>query len=368
MLIALTMPQFGESITEGHLVRWLKKEGESVAEAEPIVEMETEKSVFSHESPFQGKITKLLAEEGANVPVGQVIAHFEVSDADGKKYIDMGVGQAVDATLPASSTKVIPSKSEPAPTPSPAAPVAKSAAPASTAMKAPGITIVAITPIRARIAEKMVLSKTTIPHAGTGLDVDLGKIDQWRKANENPPSYLIFSLYTVLQVLKKFPLINSSWKESGGKKWIEQYDDVNLGVAVATKEGLMVPSIKKANTLSFKDLQAAVAGLIESARQGMLKVDELTGATFTVNNTGSLGSYRTAQVIPPPQAAIMALNKVVKKPVAIASGEGEMRVAIRPIMSLDLAFDHRVIDGDYGIGFVDAVAKALEDFDFSKIN
>ncbi|QQR81531.1 MAG: 2-oxo acid dehydrogenase subunit E2 [Deltaproteobacteria bacterium] len=363
MIIALTMPQFGESITEGHLVRWLKNAGDTVAEAEPIVEMETEKSVFSHESPFKGKIVKLLAEEGANVPVGQVIAHFDVSAEDGKKYLDLGVAQPVDGSgTPIEKPKVVETKTEEIK----AAPVAKPST-SVTPSAAPGVTIVNITPIRARIAEKMVLSKTTIPHAGTGLDVDLGKIDQWRKANENPPSYLIFALFTVLHVIKKYPLINSSWKESGGKKWIEQYDDVNLGVAVATKEGLMVPSIKKANTLSFKQLQSAVAALIESARNGNLKVEELTGATFTVNNTGSLGSYRTSQVIPPPQVAIMALNKVVKKPVAVSSGEGEMRVAIRPIMSLDLAFDHRVIDGDYGIGFVDAVAKELESFDFSQI-
>ena len=349
MIIALTMPQFGESITEGHLVRWLKNVGDTVAEAEPIVEMETEKSVFSHESPFKGKMTKLIAAEGDNIPVGQIIAHFDVSDEDGKKYIQLGVGQAVDAGSAPSSP---PAKKFEEAKPAPAAkPVAA------------GVTLVAVTPIRARIAEKMVLSKTTIPHAGTGLDVDLGNIDAWRKANPTPPSYLIFSLYTVLQVIKKFPLINSSWKEDSGKKWIEQYDDVNLGVAVATKEGLMVPSIKKANTLSFKELQNAVATLIESARNGTLKIDELTGATFTVNNTGSLGSYRTAQVIPPPQVAIMALNKVVKKPVAI-----DGQVVIRPVMSLDLAFDHRVIDGDYGIGFVDAVGKSLEAFDFTKIS
>lgn len=368
MLIALTMPQFGESITEGHLVRWLKNEGDTVAEAEPVVEMETEKSVFSHESPFKGKIVKLIGNEGDNIPVGQIIAHFDVSDDDGKRYIELGVGQAVSAQPASVSTPPAPPAVS---SPSPAKPMAPAAASApvvskeETKSKAPvaGTTIVNVTPIRARIAEKMVLSKTTIPHAGTGLDVDLGTIEAWRKANANPPSYLVFSLYTVLQVIKKFPLINSSWKEDGNKKWIEQYDDVNLGVAVATKDGLMVPSIKKANKMTFKELQAAVAGLIDSARNGNLKVDELTGTTFTVNNTGSLGSYRTAQVIPPPQVAIMALNKVVKKPVAVGD-----QVIVRPIMSLDLAFDHRVIDGDYGIGFVDAVAKALESFDFSKIS
>ena len=152
MLIALTMPQFGESITEGHLVRWLKNEGDTVAEAEPVVEMETEKSVFSHESPFKGKIVKLIGNEGDNIPVGQIIAHFDVSDDDGKRYIELGVGQAVNAQPASVSTPSAPTAAAPTP-PKPAAPAAAPAsAPAvakeETKSKAPvaGTTIVNVTP------------------------------------------------------------------------------------------------------------------------------------------------------------------------------------------------------------------------------
>ncbi len=417
MLIALTMPQFGESITRARIVHWLKKEGDAVKEGEPLVEMETEKAVFSYESPFTGKLTKILEGDDVEAEVGHLIAQFEVSDVDGKRYLSLGVGQVVGA----SSATVAPTPSTPNPQPStPSSPTLSSpgklsplirslakeknvpleeaekipgtgpggrvtkedfekyvagkgappAAASSPPVKAPpaatvreGVRQTPVPAIRARIAENMVLSKRTIPHAGCSVDVDLKLIETWRSGKEKSPSYVVFAIVAMLKALKGHPLINSAWKEGDGKRWIESYDYVNMGIAVATEQGLMVPVIRNAHKLSFSEILKEMERLVEGSRKGTLKVDDLTGATITVNNTGAVGAIRTQQIVPPGQGSIIAFNRVVKR-VWVTAGD---KVDIRPIMGLDIAFDHRIIDGDHAGRFLMDVAKNLENFDFSQI-
>ena len=326
MILILTMPQFGESITQAKIVQWLKKEGDSVKEAEPLVEMETEKSVFAYESPFQGKLVKILAPAGENdIPVGAEIAQFDVSDEDGKKYLSLGVGKE--------TTKE------------------------STVL--PKVQTIPLAPIRARIADNMILSKQKIPHAGCSLDVDFGTAEKWRVSQAKPPSYLSIAVMAVLKTLKNYPSLNSSLKEAEGKRWIEQYHDVHLGIAVATPQGLMVPVIHNAQAKTFSEIREEIERLVAGGRSGALKVDDLTGATFTVNNTGAIGATRSVQIIPYPQAAILATNRIVRKP----WGVGE-KIEIRPIMSLDIAFDHRIIDGDEAGRFLTELKKNLESGSF----
>lgn len=419
MLIALTMPQFGESITQARIVHWLKKEGDTVAEQEPLVEMETEKAVFSYESPFRGKIVKVLEKDEAEAPVGKEIAHFEVSEEDGKKYLSLGIGKKISGDV-APEKSVSPSKGAAAaasqegtvspksatPTPAPqASPSGSKLAPLirslakehglsiEEAEKIPGtgpggrvtkedflkymaqaspvepikkerigVRTIPLAPIRARIAENMVLSKQKIPHAGCSIDVDLTVIEKWRAAQQKPPGYLAFTVMAALKAVKNHAVINSSFKETEGKKWIEQYDFVHLGLAVATEQGLMVPVIHNAHERPFKEIVSEIERLVDGARKGTLKVDDLTGATFTINNVGAVGAVRAAQIVPYPQGAILALNRAVRRP--WAAGDN---IEIRTIMSLDIAFDHRIIDGDRAGRFLVDVAKNLENFDFSQI-
>lgn len=414
MILALTMPQFGESITQARIVHWLKKEGDTVAEQEPVVEMETEKSVFSYESPFKGKLVKILEADDAEAPVGKEIAQFEVSDEDGKKYLSLGIGKAVEAGVganlvfaPVASGRApgspLPELSPPA---SKLAPLIRSLAkenglsleeaekipgtgpggrvtkedllkfvsgrrgdPRDRPVLAPaappdriGVKTVALSPIRARIAENMMLSKKTIPHAGCSVDVDLKLIEVWRSSQAKAPSYVVFAIVAVIKALKNHPLINAAFKEADGKRWIETYDNVNMGIAVATEQGLMVPVIRNAQNLKFRDVEKELIRLVEGSRKGTLKVDDLTGATITVNNTGAVGAVRTQQIVPPNQASIIAFNKIVKRPWAVGDN-----VEVRPIMGLDIMFDHRLIDGDHAGRFLSEVAKNLENFDFSQI-
>ncbi len=387
MLLVLTMPQFGESITEGHIVRWLKKEGESVTESEPLVEMETEKSVFSYESPFRGTLVKIIQGDEASVSVGSVIAHFEVSEDDEKKYLALGIGKSI-------GEKAQSDKKE-----SGLSPMIRSLAKehripineveglkgtgleghltkedfleflkkreppkSEIQISKTGIKTIPVLPIRSRIADNMVLSKQRIPHAGCGLDVDLSTIEGWRADKKGAPGLLSFILVSVVQALKKNPHMNSSWREAEGKRWIEQYEAIHLGIATATDQGLVVPVIKEAQTLSFKRISQEVQRLIEAARKGNLALSELTGATFTVNNAGALGTLRSHQIIPYPQAAIVAINRVVKRPWVVGD-----KIEIRPILSLDISFDHRLLDGAEAIKFLSDIATELEGFDFKKI-
>ncbi|MBI2981556.1 MAG: 2-oxo acid dehydrogenase subunit E2 [Deltaproteobacteria bacterium] len=389
MKIALTMPQFGESITEALIVRWLKKEGDEAKEQEPLIEMETEKSVFSYESPFKGKLSKILLGENQKAPVGKEIAYFEVADSLGEKYLSMGIGKVVGGSEATSSGPVVGTSGKGL------SPLIRSMAkdhniPIEEVEKWAGTgpggrltredfqkqldsrgekedsakdpKIVVLTPIRARIAEKMLLSKKEIPHASTGLDVDVTLIDDWRKKNNLKLGYLPFLLSAVLPALKKFPLLNSSLKGQGSEQRIEEYSSIHLGIATSTSQGLMVPVLKNADRRRFSEIVEEMGRLIGKAREGRLELSELTGATFTVNNTGALGAVRSGQIIPHPQSGILAVNRVTRRPWVVNE-----KIEIRSILPLDLAFDHRIVDGEAACGFLTEVKARLERFDFSLI-
>lgn len=375
MLISLTMPQFGESITQARIVHWLKKEGDSVKEGESIVEMETEKAVFDYESPFRGKLVKILEGEDVGAPVGKEIAQFEVSEQDGKKYLSLGIGKTDQGGTKAALAPLIRSlakehgvtieEAEKIPGTGPGGRITKDdfqnylkGRGAGVAPVREGVKTIQISAIRARIAEKMLLSKSKIPHAGCSVDVDLSAIENWRASRKEIRSYLPFAMMAAMKALQKFPMLNSSWKEADGRRWIEQYEFVHIGIALSTGQGLMVPVIRNAQSMKFSELIKESDRLVESGRKGGLSVQELTGATFTVNNAGALGAVRTLQIIPHPQAAVLAINRVVRRPWVVGNA-----IEIRPVMGIDLAFDHRIVDGDQATGFVTEIAGNLENFD-----
>lgn len=395
MKTSLAMPQFGESVTQAVIVRWLKKEGETVKEGEPLLELETEKSVFAYESPFEGMLSKILQPENTEVKVGVMIAEFDVSAERGKKYGILGTvagSEKVGAGL-----KTAPTRRKLSPLVrslikehnlsdaeldqiKPSGPEGRltkedilnhlqakqgEGLPASSK---PGIKTIPLTAIRARIAEKMVLSKQKIPHAGCSIEVDMTEIVNWRrkeneafKAREGfSISYLPFAIVAVTKIMAQHPLFNSSLKELEGKKWIEQYDYVNAGLAVATDMGLLLPVIKNAHQKNFLELTREVNRLSLKGKKGELSVEELTGGTFTFNNSGALGAIRSQQVIPPPQVAILAMNRIVRRPWVLK--DKQETIAVRSIVDLDLAFDHRIIDGDHAVRFLVAIREQLENF------
>ena len=241
------------------------------------------------------------------------------------------------------------------------------AAPPAPAQPAPsrgeGDTVVPLTPARRSIAEHMVRSRQTSPHAYLMVEVDMSAVSalrereraEFERRNGVKLTFLPFVARVVCEALRRHPTLNASWSAEG----IVLKHDINLGIAVALQESLVVPVVRHADRLSIAGLATTMADLGERARSNHLKLDEIQGGTFTLNNTGALGAVMTQAIINQPQAGIMTMDLVVKRPVVV---DGD-KIAIRPVMNLGLSFDHRINDGLPATAFVRTVKQLLESFD-----
>jgi pyruvate dehydrogenase E2 component (dihydrolipoamide acetyltransferase) len=266
------------------------------------------------------------------------------------------------ATVPAPATPPAMSPRQ-APQPaSTAAPAPASAAPASFTPAGEGETVVPLTQVRKAIAEHMVRSRQTSPHAYVMVEVDMSAVWRIREREKGAfeerygvkLTFLPFVARAVVEALQRHPTLNASWSDAG----IVVKRAINLGIAVALEDNLIVPVVRDADRLSITGLATTMADLGARARSNHLKLDEIQGGTFTLNNTGALGAVMTQAIINQPQAAIMTMDLVVKRPVVVGDA-----IAIRPIMNLGLSFDHRINDGLQATRFVTSVQKLLEGLD-----
>jgi 2-oxoisovalerate dehydrogenase E2 component (dihydrolipoyl transacylase) len=223
--------------------------------------------------------------------------------------------------------------------------------------------LVPVSPLRKMIAERMVLSKFTIPHATTMSDVDMTRVVRFREAHKDefrqregvPLSYVAFVIKATVDALKQFPYVNAEW--AGDNIILKK--DININVAVDAPEGLTTPVIHHADDMSLAGLSKAIYDLAVRARDKKLRVEDMQGGTFTVNNTGALGSVSGVSIINYPQGGILSAGAIVKKPV-VMEVDGEDVIAVRHIMNLSFSFDHRLLDGGAATSFVNAVQKTLE--------
>jgi 2-oxoisovalerate dehydrogenase E2 component (dihydrolipoyl transacylase) len=223
--------------------------------------------------------------------------------------------------------------------------------------------LVPVSPLRKMIAERMVLSKFTIPHATTMSDVDMTRVVRFREAHKDefrqregvPLSYVAFVIKATVDALKQFPYVNAEW--AGDNIILKK--DININVAVDAPEGLTTPVIHHADDMSLAGLSKAIYDLAVRARDKKLRVEDMQGGTFTVNNTGALGSISGVSIINYPQGGILSAGAIVKKPV-VMEVDGEDLIAVRHIMNLSFSFDHRLLDGGAATSFVNAVQKTLE--------
>lgn len=395
----IELPQVGESVTEGVIGRWLKSVGDSVEKYDPLVEVVTDKVNMEMPSPVSGVLTLILADEGDTVPMGSAIAEIEV---DGEEPPAEPAEEDIDTTgvLLKDTAPVGPTGSG-GPI---AAPVEE--APSKRRRYSPAVQRLAdehgvvlsqvegtgmggrvtradvqalidgsrdavraapecdeerlpLTPVRRMIAENMVVSSTQIPQAWSMMEVDLTGLvrrrneirDDFERRTGVRLTYLPFILKAVAEGLRENPLVNSSW--AGDSILLKRR--INIGVAVAAPDGLVVPVVHDADRLSVAGLAEALDGLTGRARRGGLAIEDVQGGTFTVNNTGALGSVLSRPLVNPPQAAILATESIVKRPVVIDDA-----IAIRSMMNLALTFDHRVLDGSEASAFVSAVKRLLE--------
>jgi len=406
------MPQLGESVHEGTISRWLVKPGDRVTEFEPLLEVDTDKVSAEVPSPVSGILREILAKEGQTVQAGAEIAVVEVG-ADGE--VAAAPSSPVAAPAPAPQAKPAPEPvREPAPMP-PVAPqpavldsgehryspsvqmqaselgvdlskvqgtgiggrvtkkdveqfasAAKTTLPAQPSVPAAapvapseGDQVVQLTRVRRLIAENMVRSKTTIPHAWQTQEADMSGVVANRNANKAAfqtqegfsLTYLPYVMAATLSALREHAEVNSTFNETE----LIIHRDINLGVSVGLEDTLVVPVIRRADGLSIAGLARAVNDVATRARNKQLKADDLSGGTFTVNNSGTFGTLFSYSVINPGQAGILTMEAIVERPVALNG-----MIGIKPMMYLCFSFDHRVLDGLKAARFLTSCRKWLE--------
>ena len=403
----VVMPQLGESVHEGTISRWLVKPGDKVVEFEPMLEVDTDKVNAEVPAPVSGILKEILAKEGQTVQAGAEIAVVEVG-GDGK------VTATPEAPAPAAKTEpTTVQEARPSPAPaeegrgegrerehrySPGVQMAASElkvdlsqvtgtglggrvtrkdvegyaarakagpqpsaapAPVEPVQKTEGDEVVQLTRVRRLIAENMTRAKQTIPHAWQTQEVDMSGVVANRNANKAgfqkqegfSLTYLPYVMAAAISALRENPHVNATFNETE----LLVHRDINLGVSVGMEDTLLVPVVRKADSLSIAGLARAVNDLATRARGKQLKADELVGATFTVNNSGTFGTLFSYSVINPGQAGILTMEAIVDRPVAVQG-----MIGIKPMMYLCFSFDHRVLDGLQAARFLTASRKWLE--------
>ncbi|WP_447600281.1 dihydrolipoamide acetyltransferase family protein [Nitrospira sp. Nam80] len=371
------MPQLGESIAEGTVVKWLVVRGGSVERDQPLLEVETDKVALEIPSPATGILTDILVGEGETVPVGALLARLDGQPATGVINRVGGVVVRPMGTAGESGQHYSPAVKQLAKEHeldlSTVAgtgeggrvtkkdvldAVAKHQSPAGreeNRSEAPHEEIVPLTLMRKTIAERMVSSRRTAAHVATFFEADFSVIAKFREGRSL--TYLPFVLQAVARAFKDVPIINSSWRDQG----IAVKKDIHIGIAVSLDEGLLVPVIRHADRKGLGQLAREVADLAERARTKKLTPEEVQDGSFTITNHGGFGSLFSTPIINQPQTAILGVGAVQKRAVVISDA-----LAIRSMSYLSLSFDHRVIDGATADRFMSKVKGYLEQSEWEK--
>ncbi|ELY0774514.1 2-oxo acid dehydrogenase subunit E2 [Listeria monocytogenes] len=401
----ITMPKLGESVTEGTISSWLVKPGDTVEKYDAIAEVLTDKVTAEIPSSFSGTIKEILAEEDETLEVGEVICTIETADAGssepvaeveetetkapekqetkqvkladapasgrfspavlriaGENNIDLstveGTGKGGRITrkdlLQVIENGPVAKREE-----MKSAPQEKAAMPTPPVRSAAGDKEIPINGVRKAIAKHMSVSKQEIPHAWMMVEVDATGLvryrnavkDSFKKEEGYSLTYFAFFIKAVAQALKEFPQLNSTW---AGDKIIE-HANINISIAIAAGDLLYVPVIKNADEKSIKGIAREISELSGKARNGKLSQADMEGGTFTVNSTGSFGSVQSMGIINHPQAAILQVESIVKRPVII-----DDMIAVRDMVNLCLSIDHRILDGLLAGKFLQAIKANVE--------
>lgn len=397
----MTMPQLGESVTEGTISQWLIKAGDMIEQYQPVLEVMTDKVNAEIPALYSGKIVKLLAEEDQTVNVGTPI--FEIKIDSDPTESDQNESRDKPAPAEAETTEQAPQSMKQRYSPAVLTLAQEHGIELSnlngtglagritrkdvlnylkdghdkvveTVKEEPVVQVkkveqpvpnqavnreIPVTGIRKAIANNMVRAKTEIPHAWMMIEVDVTNLvayrnaekDKFKEAEGYNLSYFAFFLNAVAKALKEFPELNSSWQDDK----IIQHKDINLSIAVGNETELYVPVIHNVDEKSIKGIAKNVHELAHKARHNQLTQSDMKGGTFTVNNTGTFGSVQSMGVINYPQAAILQVESIVKKPVIIND-----MFAARDMVNLCLSLDHRILDGVICGRFMSHVKNILE--------
>ena len=418
MATVVRMPQLGESVVEGTILRWLKQPGERIAKHEPLLTISTDKIDTEVPAPVDGVLLEVTAPEGATVRAGTVIATI------GAAGESPSIATAPATTAVTTPVGAPPQRSSPETLRSDARPTGRAfISPVVARISAEhgvdlaqvsgtglggritrkdleaylasvrrevaegeeGATVATPEPVpyldaedvleplstmRRAIAQHMVLSKRTSPHVTTICEADMTAVVRHREANKRTftrngatLTYTAYFIAATIAGLRAVPEVNSRFTDAG----IVRHERIHIGVAVTLPDGLLVPVIRDADALSLAGLARALNDLVNRARDGLLKPDEIRGGTFTLTNHGTGGSLVATPIINQPQSGILGVGAIVKRPVVRSSSasllpNADDAIVIRPMVYLSLTFDHRVLDGAQADRFLTAVKVQLENW------
>ena len=416
MLIEVKVPQLSESVAEATLVSWHKQVGEAVARDENLIDIETDKVVLETPAPDAGVLVAIIKQNGASVTSGELIAQIDTEGKAAAAVPAAAAAPAAPAAAPAAAAAVATASASssasaspaarkimderglaggdvqgtgrggritkpdavgaavPAPAAAPAAPRAAAApAPAVAALPQPPVPVrleelladrpqqrVPMSRLRARVAERLLQSQaqnailTTFNEVNMQPVMDLRKkyAEKFEKTHGVKLGFMSFFVKAALQALRKFPLLNASIDGND----IVYHGFFDIGIAVGSPRGLVVPILRDADQMSFADIEMKIAEFGQKAKDGKLSMEELTGGTFSISNGGVFGSMLSTPIINPPQSAILGVHATKDRPVA-ENGQ----VVIRPINYLAMSYDHRIIDGREAVLGLVTMKEALED-------
>ena len=418
----VTMPQLGETVTEGTILRWLVQVGDEVKEDDPILEISTDKVDTEVPSPFTGQVTSLLVEEGETVEVGASLLELD-GDSNSSSVSKEASNEAETVNEPveevveveeivevesspvakSSNLKLSPvvrklasennvdleqvtgtgsggritrkdiesfitsgSKTVQKPKEVSSQQKEKQAQPANTSSGE-------ISRLRRRIAENMVMSKQTSAHVMTSVEVDYENVEilrskhkkSFKEENGFSLTYLPFISLATIYALREYPVVNSSFDLD--KNIHSFHSNINLGIAVdLNQEGLLVGTLREADSFSLKGLARKISDTSSNLREGSYDLDDVSGSTFTISNNGSFNSFLTSPIINQPNVAILSTESVKKRPVVIEAQDGTDSIAIRHTGMLSLTWDHRAFDGSVALLFLNSIREKLENSDWSQ--
>lgn len=386
MSVEVRVPPLPESVADATLLDWHKGVGDFIAQGENMVDLETDKVVLELPAPVSGTITEIVVEGGETVVGDTLVAHIEAGEAPAGDNGDTAATTEAPATEAATTNKAADKTAAPqnsaAGVASPAAKkmIAETGvAPAVATGKDGRVTKqdvlatlagggaplraeerVPMTRLRKRVAERLLDAQQTAALLTTFNEINMKPImdlrakykDQFEKKHDTKLGFMSFFVKAATEALKSYPAVNAAIDGDD----IVYHNYFDIGIAVSSPRGLVVPVLRDTDQMSFADVEAEIRGFGGKARDGSLTIEEMTGGTFSITNGGVFGSMMSTPIINPPQSAILGMHNIVERPV-VENGE----IVIRPMMYVALTYDHRIIDGKESVSFLVAIKNMLED-------
>ena len=356
MIIDVKVPMLSESVSEGTLLEWKKKVGEAVARDEILIDIETDKVVLEVPSPQAGVLVEIVAQDGETVVADQVLARIDTAATAAAKLaaetgVDVNALQGSGRDGRVLKEDVQNAAAKPAAAAAPAVALPAGARPEEH---------VPMSRLRARVAERLLASQQENAILTTFNEVNMKPImdlrakykEKFEKEHGVKLGFMSFFVKAAVAALKKYPVVNAS---VDGKD-IVYHGYFDIGIAIGSPRGLVVPILRDADQMSIADIEQAIVDYAKKAKDGKIAIEDLTGGTFSITNGGTFGSMMSTPIINPPQSAILGMH-ATKERAVVENGQ----VVVRPMMYLALSYDHRIIDGREAVLTLVAIKDALED-------